>query len=99
MKRFFVLPVFTAMVISSCHYINRDRYNGSGKVIAQNRSFSGFTDVDVSNSIVLYVRQDSVFSVRVETDDNLHGISLPGRMETHCILSRRIIPILMRLGK
>ncbi|MEI2738685.1 MAG: head GIN domain-containing protein [Chitinophagaceae bacterium] len=71
MKRFFVLPVFTAMVISSCHYINRDKINGSGKVITQNRSFSGFTDVDVSNSIVLYVRQDSVFSVRVETDDNL----------------------------
>lgn len=71
MKRFVVLSILTGMLFSSCHYVTGDKIKGNGKVVTQNRSFSGFTGVDVSNAIQLYVKQDTAFSVKVETDDNL----------------------------
>ena len=49
---------------------------GSGNVVTQTRSFSGFTGVDVSSAIHLYVKQDSSFSVKVETDDNIQSYVL-----------------------
>ena len=40
-------------------------------MITQTRNVSGFTGVSVSSSIDLYLKQDSGFNVKVETDDNL----------------------------
>ena len=69
MKRFSILLIITAVLFSSCHYFGGKRINGSGKVISQARTFSGFTGVDVSSAITVYVKQDPSFSVKVETDD------------------------------
>ena len=71
MNRFFTAAFFFAILFSSCKYVIGKRINGNGKVITQSRTFSGFTRVDVSSAIDLYVKQDSVFSVKVETDENL----------------------------
>ena len=71
MNRFCTAALFSAILFSSCKYVIGKRINGNGKVITQTRTFSGFTGVDVSSAIDLYVKQDSVFSVKVETDENL----------------------------
>ncbi|MEO6219580.1 MAG: head GIN domain-containing protein [Ginsengibacter sp.] len=71
MRPIFVISFFSIVFFSSCHFIGRDRIKGDGNVITQRRSISEFKSVDVSSSILLYVRQDSAFSVKVEADNNL----------------------------
>ncbi len=71
MKRFIVLSVLLIAGLASCRYFSGKRIRGNGNVISQQREHSGFTAVDVSSAIHLYVKQDSVFWVKVETDDNL----------------------------
>lgn len=71
MKRLFVFAICAAILFSSCHYFHGRRINGNGNVITQVRDHSNFSGVDVSSAIHLYVKQDSSFSVKVETDENL----------------------------
>lgn len=71
MKRVIILSVVLIAGLNSCNYFGGKRIRGNGNVISQQREHSGFTAVDVSSAIHLYVKQDSVFSVKVETDENL----------------------------
>jgi hypothetical protein len=70
MIRFFVLFLSIAVFCSSCHF-GRDRIRGNGTIKTENRSASSFSSVDVSGNIEVYVKQDSAFQVKVETDENL----------------------------
>jgi len=71
MNRLFAFAFLSVLVFTSCNYVTGKRIKGNGNVISQSRSFSGFTAVEVSSAIHLYVKQDSAFSVKVETDENL----------------------------
>lgn len=71
MNRYIVILSVLIAGLSSCQFMGGKRVRGSGNVISQERKFTGFSSVEASNAIHLYVKQDSVFSVRVETDDNL----------------------------
>ncbi len=71
MNRYIVILSMLIASLSSCQFVGGKRVRGSGNVISQERKFTGFTDVEVGSAIHLYVKQDSVFSVKVETDDNL----------------------------
>jgi hypothetical protein len=71
MNRLLLLAFSSLVIFSSCHFFHGEHIKGTGNVITQARSFSNFTGVDVSSSIDLYLKQDSSFSVKVETDDNL----------------------------
>jgi hypothetical protein len=71
MKGFIIIPLVASVLFTSCSYVTGKRVKGNGNVVAHARSFSGFTDITVSSAIHLYVRQDSAFSVKVETDSNL----------------------------
>lgn len=64
---FLVIFVFA----SGCREIAGRRVRGSGHVITENRTASGFNSVDVSGAIDVYVRQDPATSVKVEADDNI----------------------------
>ena len=67
-----VLMFFIATsTLSSCHFFHNEHIHGDGNVISQNRAITGFNRVDVSSAIELYVTQDSGYSVKVETDNNL----------------------------
>ena len=67
-----VLMFFIATsTLSSCHFFHNEHIHGDGNVISQNRAITGFSRVDVSSAIELYVTQDSGYSVKVETDNNL----------------------------
>ena len=71
MNRFVTVAFLSVTLFSSCSYVTGKRIKGNGNVITQARTFSGFTGVDVSSAIHLYIKQDSAFSVKVEADDNL----------------------------
>ena len=70
MKRFLLIAAGSLVLLSSCHFFHK-RVRGSGNVIMQSRNISNFTGVSISSAMDLYVKQDSAFSVKVETDDNL----------------------------
>lgn len=49
----------------------KDKIRGNGTIKTENRTAGKFTGLDVGGNIDLYVKQDSVRSVRVEADENL----------------------------
>ncbi|HET9430498.1 MAG TPA: head GIN domain-containing protein [Chitinophagaceae bacterium] len=69
---FFLL--ISAALGSSCNYLGGQRIKGDGNVITQDRNITAFTGVDVSGAIDVVLTQDSAFSVKVETDNNLQEL-------------------------
>ncbi len=69
MKFFFVL--FISILLVSCHFGNHDKVRGNGTIKTENRTAGSFTGVDVGGNIDLYVKQDSIRSVKIEADENL----------------------------
>ena len=47
------------------------RIHGNGNIKTETRTALEFNSIDVSGSIDVIVRQDSVRSIKVETDENL----------------------------
>jgi len=63
---------FVILVLASgCREISGPRVRGSGHITTENRNASGFSGIDVSGAIDVYVKQDSTTSVKVEADDNI----------------------------
>ncbi len=66
-----ILVIVCSMVVialSGCSlYIEK----GSGNITTKEYPLSGFDEIDVSGAFQIQIRQDSVFSVEVEGDDNL----------------------------
>ena len=87
MKRTLALAPCLLIVLTACHTFFGHRIKGNGNVIVQNRDISGFSGVDVSGAIHVYVKQDSAFSVKIETDENLQEYVLAS--EDHGILHIR----------
>ncbi len=71
MKRFIILSIFFTTLLSSCIFIGGKRVRGNGKIMTQSRTVNPFTSIDVRSSIDVYVKQDSVVSVKIEADENL----------------------------
>ena len=71
MKNVFFFSLIILLFTTSCHEIMGRRVRGSGHITPETRSVSGFTRVDVSGAIDVFVRQDSSTSVKVEADDNI----------------------------
>jgi hypothetical protein len=70
MKHFFVLSVLL-IFFTSCNYVFRKQVHGDGNIKTESRTAGEFNSIDVSNSIDVYVKQDSVASVKIEADENL----------------------------
>lgn len=71
MKRFIILSILFSILLGSCHFLGGKRVRGNGKITTQSRTVNAFTSVDVSGGIDVYVKQDSVVSVKIEGDENL----------------------------
>lgn len=73
MKRQIILSllVIAITVFFSCDEVFRERIRGNGVGKTENRNVKGFSSVDVSGAMDVYVMQDSSTSVKVEADENL----------------------------
>ena len=71
MKQILAITSAVLITLSSCDGFMGDRIHGNGNVVSENRSVSGFKGVEVSGGLKIYVKQDSVTSVKVEVDKNL----------------------------
>lgn len=71
MKRFFVLSVLLVIIFSSCDQMFGKRIHGNGHIKTETRTALDFNSIDVSGSIDVIIRHDSVRSIKIETDENL----------------------------
>lgn len=62
--------ISSAIIFSSCNLMG-NRIKGNGSIKSETRTAGLFDRIDVSGNIDVFVKQDSVSSVRVETDENL----------------------------
>lgn len=58
-----------ALITYSCH--NGSGIIPSGNIVEENRYISSFSEVEVSNGISLYVSQEDIDHITIETDDNI----------------------------
>lgn len=71
MKRiFFSLLSLLSLFLGACNIFG-EQVHGNGNIKSETRNTGHFSSVDVSNNINLHIKQDSNWSVRVETDENL----------------------------
>ncbi len=73
MRRLVIIAILSSFFLSSCGLFGK-RVRGTGNIVTETRSITGYNSVDVSGNIDVYVKQDSGQSVKVETDDNLQGM-------------------------
>lgn len=71
MRRHFIFTFLIIATLSSCHFAGGKRVRGNGTVVTENREAGTFDGVYISGNADLYVKQDSVFSIKVEADENL----------------------------
>jgi hypothetical protein len=71
MKKIFFAVIIIILTASSCREVFGKRIRGNGHIQTEIRTSSSFNSVDVSGAIDVYVKQDSVNSIKVETDENL----------------------------
>lgn len=71
MKKIALFSLIIFVFASGCREIAGRRVRGSGNIVTENRSESGFNNIDVSGAIDVYIKQDSATSVKVEADDNI----------------------------
>ena len=71
MKKIALFSLIILLFASGCREMAGRRVRGSGHVIAENRTVSDFNNVNISGALDVYVKQDSVASVKVEADDNI----------------------------
>ena len=71
MNRIFLAAALFAITFTSCRFVTGKRIYGNGIIKSETRSVGSFNSVDVSGGIDVYVKQDSVASVKIEGDENL----------------------------
>ena len=65
-----VLTLAMSAVLFACGNF-KDRVEGSGNVVAQHMSFSGFDKVEVGSAFDVTISPGATFTFKVEADDNL----------------------------
>lgn len=77
MKKAVFLSLILALSISSC-YIDGwgTGISGNGNVVEESRDVAGFTGVEVSTGIDVFLTQGNEFDVVVEADENLQEVIL-----------------------
>ncbi len=70
MNRFAFVVIFIAIFSNSCGVFDK-RIDGNGNIKTETRAAGTFSAINVSGDIDVYVTQDSLTSVKVETDENL----------------------------
>src|SRR5258706_594422 len=69
MNRIFLAAAFFIIAFTSCRFVSDKRIYGNGIIKSEPRPVSTFSSVDVSGGINVFVKQDSVASVKIEGDE------------------------------
>lgn len=71
MKRISAAVIALLFIASSCDFLGGQRIAGDGHITTQTKNIGSFSNVDVSGSVKVHVRQDASNSVKIEADQNL----------------------------
>jgi len=71
MNRIFLAATLFIITFTSCRFVTDKRIHGNGVMKSETRSVGSFNSVDVSGGLNVFVKQDSVVSVKIEGDENL----------------------------
>lgn len=71
MNKIFFGALVLTLFISSCNVIDRQRIKGNGTVTSKTYDLKDFKSIDVGGASTIFLKQDSVFNVKIETDENL----------------------------
>jgi hypothetical protein len=71
MRKYFLLIVSLAFVLSSCHRFWGRRVHGNGNMHSEERTVSAFKDVQVSSTANVFITQGELKPVKIEGDENL----------------------------
>ena len=77
MKKAALLSIVLALSLSSCYFDGWGTgISGNGNVVEEVRDVDGFTGVEVSTGIDVFLSQGNTFEVVVEADENLQEVIL-----------------------
>jgi hypothetical protein len=77
MKKLTILATAILLTLSSCVINGWDKgISGNGNVVTKTRDISGFTGVQISSGIDVWLSEGNSFEVTVEADENLHDVIL-----------------------
>lgn len=77
MKKVAFLSLVLVLSLSSCYFDGWGTgISGNGDVVEESRDVDGFSGVEVSTGIDVYLTQGNVFEVVVEADENLQDVIL-----------------------
>jgi hypothetical protein len=71
MKKVLIALLFISLCATSCDFVGGRRIRGNGVIKSEARTAGTFQRIDASGNVKVYIKQDSAYSVRVETDENL----------------------------
>lgn len=74
MKKALLLLIAVLFATTSCIFDSPPAIVGNGKVVKEVRDVSGFTAINASAGLDVYLNQADRFSVVVEADENLHEV-------------------------
>lgn len=63
--------LIAALTISSCNIVDQRLVKGDGNIISKNYNLKNFASVEVEDAMEVHLKQDSSFSVKIETDENI----------------------------
>jgi hypothetical protein len=69
--------LMAAFLFCSCdrekNPVTNDQITGSGRIVSESRTVGSFTGIQVTNFAKVFISQDTVESLRIESDDNIIG--------------------------
>ncbi len=69
--KYFTFLAAICLLFISCNILDLRRIRGNGSITTRDYNLKNFKSINTGGVIRLYVRQDSSWSVKIETDDNL----------------------------
>ncbi|MCX6315810.1 MAG: DUF2807 domain-containing protein [Bacteroidetes bacterium] len=71
MRKVFIIALAIGLLASSCVFVGCKRIKGNGVIKTETRDAGTFHSVEAGGSVDIYLKQDSVYSVKLEGDENL----------------------------
>lgn len=71
MRKVFIIALAIGLLASSCVFVGGKRIKGNGVFKTETRNAGNFHSVESGGSMDIYLKQDSVYAVKLEGEENL----------------------------